>query len=137
MIGHLYCTVLDCPDPKALARFYAELLGMAITKGDDDWVEISDGTTRVCFQRAPDHQPPRWPDPAFPQQLHLDVHVADVVVAEQQVLAIDGRRCPDRARAFACTPTQPGIPSAWCSAWSRPTPTSAIGGSVRECADSH
>jgi len=100
MIGHLYCTVLDCPDPKALARFYAELLGMAITKGDDDWVEISDGTTRVCFQRAPDHQPPRWPDPAFPQQLHLDVHVADVVVAEQQVLAIDGRRLAGQGEGF-------------------------------------
>jgi len=110
MIGHLYCTVLDCPDPKALARFYAELLGMAITKDDDDWVEISDGTTRLCFQLAPDHQPPRWPDPAFPQQLHLDVQVADVDVAEQQVLAIDGRRLPGQGGGFRAYADPAGHP---------------------------
>lgn len=100
MIGALHSTVLDCPDPKSLARFYAELLGMTVTKDDDDWVEISDGTTRVCFQPASDHQAPRWPDPAFPQQLHLDVHVDDVNVAEQRVLAIGGRRLPGEGEDF-------------------------------------
>jgi hypothetical protein len=29
------------------------------------------------------YEPPRWPDPAFPQQIHLDVLGADLAAAEQ------------------------------------------------------
>ena len=65
MIGRLARVVLDCPDPQALAAFYSELLGLPITRAD--WVDISDGKTiYLSFQHAPDHQPPRWPDPGLP-----------------------------------------------------------------------
>ena len=41
MIGRLEKTVLDCPDPRALAAFYAELLGMRVNEDTDgDWVVI-------------------------------------------------------------------------------------------------
>ena len=36
MIGRLEKTVIDCPDPRALAGFYAELLGMRINEDDGD-----------------------------------------------------------------------------------------------------
>ena len=32
--------------------------------------------------RAPDHVAPRWPDPAAPQQAHLDLRVPDIDAAE-------------------------------------------------------
>ena len=75
MIGQLSTIVIDCPEPLALARFYSELLGWPITNQDDDWVDVGDGQPRLAFQLAPDHQPPRWPDPAHPQQFHHDVRV--------------------------------------------------------------
>ncbi len=31
MIGRLHHLIIDCPDPLALAAFYAELLGQPIT----------------------------------------------------------------------------------------------------------
>ena len=34
VIGRLHHVVLDCPDPAALAAFYAELLGLPITYAD-------------------------------------------------------------------------------------------------------
>ena len=37
MIGRLEKTVLDCPDPQALAAFYAELLGMRVNEDDGDF----------------------------------------------------------------------------------------------------
>jgi hypothetical protein len=40
MIGWLEKTVIDCPDPRALATFYAELLGMRVNQDGDDWVII-------------------------------------------------------------------------------------------------
>ncbi|GAA3761902.1 catechol 2,3-dioxygenase-like lactoylglutathione lyase family enzyme [Spinactinospora alkalitolerans] len=89
MIGRLSSVVLDCPDPHALARFYCEVLGVPITGVDGGWVDIGDATTgRISFQHAPDHVPPRWPDPRHPQQIHLDIRVDDIDEAEPKVLAL-------------------------------------------------
>ena len=38
MIGRLHHLVIDCPDPPALASFYAELLGQPITYRSDDFL---------------------------------------------------------------------------------------------------
>jgi catechol 2,3-dioxygenase-like lactoylglutathione lyase family enzyme len=93
MIGRLSNVVLDCPDPQALARFYSQLLGMPLTRDDGDWVDLGDPRgLRLSFQRAADHRPPRWPDPAYPQQFHLDVDVDDVDEAERRVLALGASR---------------------------------------------
>jgi len=37
-IGRLAKTVLDCPDPRALAAFYGEILGMRVNEDTDgEW----------------------------------------------------------------------------------------------------
>jgi catechol 2,3-dioxygenase-like lactoylglutathione lyase family enzyme len=94
MIGRRHHVVIDCPDPSRLARFYSELLGLPVTYESQDWVVIAenDTTSGFAFQLAPDHVPPRWPDPAYPQQFHLDVMVDDVVAADPRVLALGARR---------------------------------------------
>ena len=63
-----------------MAAFYSRLLGQPITYQSDDWVVVAaNGTSSgLAFQLAPDHRPPTWPDPAVPQQFHLDVMVEDV-----------------------------------------------------------
>ncbi len=92
MIGRLSGVVLDTPDPNGLAAFYSELLGKRITRVEDDWVTIGDRDSgALSFQLAPDHQPPRWPDPAYPQQFHLDVLVDDIEAAEPKALALGAR----------------------------------------------
>ena len=98
MIGRLHHVVIDCPDPAALAAFYAELIGLPITWQEDDFVVIApnDTTSGIAFQLAPDHQPPRWPDPERPQQFHLDVMVDDVDAAGPRVLALGARLLSDR-----------------------------------------
>ncbi|WP_428961569.1 VOC family protein [Micromonospora fluostatini] len=100
MIGQLRSVVIDCPDPRALAGFYAELLGLPLAEQDsehNEWVVLGGPRghhPRVAFQRAPDLQPPNWPDPARPQQFHLDVTVDDIEAAERAVLALGARRLP-------------------------------------------
>lgn len=90
MIGRMHHVVIDCPDPAALAAFYSELLGLPVTYADSDWVvvAVTDTTSGLAFQRAPDHRPPRWPDPERPQQFHLDVMVDDPDQARPRVLAM-------------------------------------------------
>ena len=104
MIGRLHHVIVDCPDPAALAAFYSEVLGLPVTFRSADFVVIArdDTSSGVAFQLAPDHQPPRWPDPDRPQQLHLDVMVDDLDAAEPKVLALGARRLPSESgRVYA------------------------------------
>jgi catechol-2,3-dioxygenase len=91
----LETVVLEARDPHALARFYSELLGLQVTRVDGDWVDIGDdSTTRMSFQGASEHQPPRWPDPASSMQFHLDIAVDDIDEAEAQALSLGATRLP-------------------------------------------
>jgi catechol 2,3-dioxygenase-like lactoylglutathione lyase family enzyme len=90
MIGRLHHLVIDCRDPLTLATFYSGLLGQPVTYRSDDFVVVAadDTTSGLAFQLAPGHRPPSWPDPARPQQMHLDVMVEDVTAAGPRVLAL-------------------------------------------------
>ena len=92
MIGRINEVVIDCPDPKALAAFYCDLLGLQVINvdSDDDWVSIAenDHSPGLAFQQVADYQPPQWPGQEHPQQFHIDVMVDDMDVAHQQVLAL-------------------------------------------------
>ncbi|MBB5120171.1 glyoxalase [Streptomyces eurocidicus] len=87
-------TVIDCPDPLALAGFYAGVLGGRIEEDpeDADWVDLRlpDGG-RLAFQRAPGLVPPEWPSDTHPQQLHLDLDVTDMESAHARVLELGAK----------------------------------------------
>ena len=89
MRGRLHHLILDCPDPRALAWFYSQLLDQPITYESVDFVVVADDdtTSGLAFQLAPDHRPPTWPSTAIPQQMHLDLMVDDLDEAERAVLA--------------------------------------------------
>ena len=97
MRARLHHLIIDCPDPAALARFYAALLDLPVTYESDDFVVVSvdDETSGLAFQRAPDHRAPTWPDPTIPQQMHLDVMVESVAEATPHVLALGAIQIAD------------------------------------------
>jgi catechol 2,3-dioxygenase-like lactoylglutathione lyase family enzyme len=117
MSGRLHNTVIDCPDPRALADFYAEVLGKRVVCDDDDWVAIADDSDApgVAFQKAPDLREPRWPDPERPQQFHFDVLVDDVDASEQRVLALGATRLPGEGDDFRVFADPAGHP--FCLVW--------------------
>jgi catechol 2,3-dioxygenase-like lactoylglutathione lyase family enzyme len=90
-------TVLDTEDPRALAEFYRELLGLRYRRGDEPktgettedvgWlVLVDENDARVlAFQRVDALPRTNWPDPpGVPQQLHLDFTVPDRAELERQ-----------------------------------------------------
>jgi predicted enzyme related to lactoylglutathione lyase len=98
-IARLSNIVLDCPDTRALAEFYRDLLGWEITYAESPqesgWIMVSDGgPVKLAFQQAPDHQPPRWPVPGSDMQLHIDVTVDDMDTAERRVLELGATKAP-------------------------------------------
>lgn len=96
MIGRLEKTVVDCPDPRMLADFYAAVLGMQVLEDEPDWVVIGrePHMRELAFQRVDPYRRPQWPDHEHPQQLHLDISVEDFDSATAAVLALGAVRRP-------------------------------------------
>lgn len=73
---------LNAPDPPALARFYARLLGWSITTEEPDWVVLRnpEGGIGLSFQLEDIYVPPVWPAKPGEQQMmmHLDIRVDDL-----------------------------------------------------------
>ncbi|NGN65373.1 VOC family protein [Streptomyces sp. A7024] len=100
-IATLGPVALDCPDPRALAEFYAGILGGEVKQNADapDWIDLNLPTgERLAFQEAPDFVPPSWPNPERPQQFHLDLMVprAELDAAQEQVLALGAKLLDDQ-----------------------------------------
>ncbi|MFD3404596.1 VOC family protein [Kribbella sp. NPDC058693] len=92
-IGHPFCLVpsdrayirrivIDCPDPEALALFYSALLDRPLASR-----VVLAGEPELAFQRSTSPAP-RWPDPAYPQQVHLDLSTTDVPAARAHALTV-------------------------------------------------
>ncbi len=54
-------------------------------------METGDGW-RIAAQRSPGHVPPRWPDPRYPQQAHLDLRVPDLDAGAAKAAELGARR---------------------------------------------
>ncbi|WP_407443632.1 VOC family protein [Rhodococcus sp. (in: high G+C Gram-positive bacteria)] len=89
-----FVSVLDCPDPRALAGFYRDLLGWTTAQDDDHWVELArDDANSLAFQRAPDFTPARWPSESV--HVHLDFYVPEFEDAERLALELGATRVDD------------------------------------------
>jgi len=104
--------VLDCPDARALAEFYRELLGLQYRPGDEppatgepdpngqDWLVLRAGTVGLAFQQVPGLPEPTWPTGPRPQMLHLDATVPtvdDLFAQRQRALDLGARELLDRS----------------------------------------
>jgi catechol 2,3-dioxygenase-like lactoylglutathione lyase family enzyme len=81
----LTATVLETPDPRALAAFYRALLGWSVGDDGPTWVTLrpETGGAGLSFQRESRYVRPTWPsvDGAQLMMAHLDIAVDDLVAA--------------------------------------------------------
>ncbi len=89
-IASFALVALNCPDPRALAAFYAGIVDGDVKQStaSDDWVrlEVPNGSD-IGFQRTSSYRPPEWPT-GEPQQAHLDFDVVDLEEGERAVLEL-------------------------------------------------
>jgi predicted enzyme related to lactoylglutathione lyase len=85
----LRAIVFDCPDPSALATFYADLLNGQLDVSDPTWCEVRAGhpLVKLAFQLAEPYDPPVWPV-GTPQQMHLDLTVSDLGAASTRAVEL-------------------------------------------------
>jgi predicted enzyme related to lactoylglutathione lyase len=110
----LHAPVVDCPDAYALSTFWTALLGLPLTHNDDGFAMIGEARP-VIFQQVADYHPPRWPDPAHPQQVHFDVLVDDLDAGEAATLALGATRAPGGGTTFRVFLDPAGKPFCLCT----------------------
>ena len=85
-------TVLDAPDPRALADFYRRLLGWTVTADEPDWVKLNPpgGGPGLSFQAEPVFRRPTWPSTPDRQQmmLHLDIETTDLAASVAHAVSL-------------------------------------------------
>jgi catechol-2,3-dioxygenase len=101
----LYAATIDAPDAAALAKFYGRLLGLELAyEGPEGALLSPEGSFGVMFQQISGYNAPRWPDPRYPQQAHLDIQVDDLDAGEAHALEAGATRLEggsDTFRVFA------------------------------------
>jgi catechol 2,3-dioxygenase-like lactoylglutathione lyase family enzyme len=87
--------VLDAPNARALAHFYADLLGWPLASESDNHCTLgpSSGVVYLATQTAANYAPPTWPNADGQQQmmLHLDFEVTDLAAAVEHAVQLGAR----------------------------------------------
>ena len=110
----LYAVTIDAPDASALASFYASLLGMEITYEGPEGALIDGDGKSLMFQQVSEYSRPQWPDPAHPQQAHLDITVNDLDVGESRALELGAARLEAGSESFRVFADPAGHPFCLC-----------------------
>lgn len=91
---------VDCPDPVALATFYAELFGL---KSRGDFVLLHDDKIDLWFQQADDYQPPTWPTQERGQQVHFEVVTNNIPAAVERAVSLGATKAENQPDEFEWT----------------------------------
>jgi predicted enzyme related to lactoylglutathione lyase len=112
--------VFDAVDIAAESAFWANMLGGTVDAEDDWHTVLVDGRAQLGIQLAPNHLAPDWPN-GTPQQMHLDLYVADLPAAHEDALAAGARLLqpaedPNANEGFQVYADPAGHP--FCLCWS-------------------
>jgi catechol 2,3-dioxygenase-like lactoylglutathione lyase family enzyme len=96
----IYAVTIDAPDAARLAHFYADLMEKEITYEGPEGAMVGSEPIAVMVQQVNEYRAPQWPDPAYPQQLHLDILVNDLDEGEAHALKLGATRLPAPGKSF-------------------------------------
>jgi catechol 2,3-dioxygenase-like lactoylglutathione lyase family enzyme len=96
----LFAVTIDAPDALGLARFYGQLTGMEVTYSGPEGALLSGRGRNLMFQQVGEYAAPEWPDPARPQQAHLDLWVDDLDAGEGWAVSLGAARLPGEGASY-------------------------------------
>jgi predicted enzyme related to lactoylglutathione lyase len=89
--GWVSSVTIDCADPESLARFWSDLLGLAVRPRTSRYVALERppaGVPELVFQPVPEAKQSKC-------RLHLDIGVYDLEAASERVLKLGGSAADD------------------------------------------
>ncbi|WP_378740568.1 VOC family protein [Nocardia brasiliensis] len=96
---------LDSKDPHHLSQFYRALLDFEVRYESEELVVLQGSGVMLTVERVVDHRPPDWPGNEVPKQMHLDLFVDDLDIAERAAIECGASKAgfqpsPDRWRVL-------------------------------------
>lgn len=96
---------MDCADPTLLAVFYRDLLDGHVIWESDGFCAVRVPGAILTMQKVALYEPPTWPDPLVPKQLHIEFRVADLDAATHHATRVGAvpaavQPSPDRWLVF-------------------------------------
>ncbi len=96
---------LDSSDPHRLGQFYRELLDFEVLYESGELVVLAGAGVMLTIEQVADHRPPDWPGNQVPKQMHLDLFVTDLDIAETAAIECGAVKAgfqpaPDRWRVL-------------------------------------
>ena len=85
---------LECHDPREMGDFYSQVLGWDVILSQDEYAEISDGSTRILFTRVDGYQGAGWPTSTSSKRYHLCSSTPAMAKAVERCLEL-GAAKPD------------------------------------------
>lgn len=110
----LFAVTIDAPDASGLAGFYADLLGLEVSYDGPEGALVTGSGQSLMFQQVSDYTAPQWPDPAHPQQGHLDLAVEGFDAAEARALELGATRLEGGGQRFRVYADPAGHPFCLC-----------------------
>lgn len=115
MTGRIHSLVFDAADIKASAAFYTKLAGFKEDYSDEYWITLrTPANDRVSFQLAPDHIPPRWPDPKYPQHFHIDFRTPDMAAEVERAVSLGATKLEGGGETWTVLADPAGHPFCLC-----------------------
>ncbi|MBM7787628.1 VOC family protein [Tenggerimyces flavus] len=117
-LGILARVVIDCPDPAVLATFWGGLLDLPRrvldTPGRVVVAREDESLPMIALQRVENYQPPGWPDPNRPAQLHFDIGFDDRPTKERLALSLGATQLPPQGGSCPVYADPAGHPFCLC-----------------------
>ena len=109
----------QCADPEPLAVFWGALLDLPERpESSADRIVISSSAgegVMLAFERVPNYVAPRWHNPAFPEQLHVDLHFNDPEAARKRAEELGATPLPPPRGSCPVYADPAGHPFCLCS----------------------
>ena len=109
--------VFDCFSPRSLAAFYLGLFPTSVVLDEAHRVGVggADEGPALAFHHVSLYTAPRWPDPAYPQQLHVDFDVPDGPAMQERAARLGAIRLPEMGGSCPVYADPAGHP--FCLCW--------------------
>jgi hypothetical protein len=109
--------VIDCFSPRSLAAFYTGLFPMPAVRDEAHRVAVrgDDDGPALAFHHVPLYVGPRWPDPAYPQQMHLDFDVPNGPAMQERAERLGAIRLPEMGGSCPVYADPAGHPFCLCA----------------------
>lgn len=91
-VAQIVAINIECLDPVELAGFWAAVLDGEIALETPDFCAVKAGNLHIGAIRAEHHQPPTWPSDERSQQMHFDLAVDDLDLAEAEATRLGATR---------------------------------------------